>query len=276
MNLAITPSRASQSLPLPVSGLHPRFQNDAGLAQVTAGNKALKIGDKSESVRKVQQALGDMGFYNGDRFDGSFGRMTATALRNFQSSRQLPATGRLDARTLASLNQTVPAVGFKLWDDPVQKQDAALIPDNKLADGRRARAVVDLSEHRLFLFEKDGMHLRKVFSIACGNPNLPDGKGIKSTTGVKMVVGKNGDPTAVANQLWPETHGRAFGTRLLDLSQQDPVTGKFKPSGVELHGTYARESIGLDASHGCMRMLNEDIEEVFDQLRAGDRILVQD
>ncbi len=254
------------------TALNPRFNEDSDLQAVLKGS-ALEAGSKGDGVLKVQSALADLGFYAGDKLDGAFGRQTATAVKNFQSSQKLPQTGRVDAKTLQALSKVVPEAGAKIWQ---QSGDQNLIPSNLLENGKRARAVVDLSEHRLFLFEEDSDKLKKVYSVATGNPNHPDGKGIKSTPGVKVVTSKNADPTEVANRLWPETKGKAFGTRLIDLSHQDPVTKEFKRSGVELHGTYARNSIGTDASHGCMRMLNEDIEEVFSELKKGDNIIVQD
>ncbi|MGV3524039.1 MAG: L,D-transpeptidase family protein [Candidatus Sericytochromatia bacterium] len=264
----------AQTEAVPANG---RFQASPELNEIAAGRGQMARGSKGEAVVEVQQVLSDMGFYGGDSIDGAFGRQTQTAVKNFQSSQKLPTTGVVDADTLAALKRVAPEAGKTLWETPTQTlRDQNLIPSNLLKDGQRARAVVDLSEHRLFLFDESGENLKKVYSVATGNPNHPDGKGIKSTPGVKIVNAKNNDPTAIANTLWPETQGKAFGTRLIDLSHQNTVTGKFERSGIELHGTYARNSIGTDASHGCMRMLNEDIEEVFAELKNKDKLIVQE
>jgi surface antigen len=58
----------------------------------------------SDMVFKVQQRLRDLGFYVRDNIDGRWGPATAAALRNFQRSRHLDATGQLDSRTMAALN----------------------------------------------------------------------------------------------------------------------------------------------------------------------------
>lgn len=58
----------------------------------------------SDTVFKVQQRLHDLGFYVRDNIDGQWGPATATALRNFQRSRQLEPTGQLDSRTMAALD----------------------------------------------------------------------------------------------------------------------------------------------------------------------------
>lgn len=41
-----------------------------------------------------------------------------------------------------------------------------------------------------------------------------------------------------------------------------------------IHGTNAPEAIGLSASAGCIRMLNDDVIEVYDRVEAGARVRV--
>ena len=59
------------------------------------------IGD-SAFVRSVQQALSDRG-YNAGAPDGRWGPATEEALRRFQASQGLQATGQPDAQTVAAL-----------------------------------------------------------------------------------------------------------------------------------------------------------------------------
>jgi osmotically inducible lipoprotein OsmB len=56
----------------------------------------------SAFVRSVQQALADRGYSAGPA-DGRWGPNTEGALRRFQVSQGLQATGQLDARTVAAL-----------------------------------------------------------------------------------------------------------------------------------------------------------------------------
>lgn len=53
-------------------------------------------------IRKVQQALDKDGFKAGPT-DGRWGRETASAVKQFQQSKQLQATGQLDRQTVADL-----------------------------------------------------------------------------------------------------------------------------------------------------------------------------
>lgn len=55
-----------------------------------------------QSVRQVQQALKDQGYYDG-AVDGIMGVRTRRAIQAYQQEKGLPATGRLDERTLQAL-----------------------------------------------------------------------------------------------------------------------------------------------------------------------------
>jgi peptidoglycan hydrolase-like protein with peptidoglycan-binding domain len=51
-----------------------------------------------EQIREAQQELKDAGFYKGS-IDGVLGQQTTEAIRDYQKSRGLPETGRLDEPT---------------------------------------------------------------------------------------------------------------------------------------------------------------------------------
>ncbi len=42
--------------------------------------------------------------------------------------------------------------------------------------------------------------------------------------------------------------------------------------GYGIHGTNAPSSIGRKASHGCIRMRNRDVEELFEMVAVGDPV----
>jgi hypothetical protein len=47
--------------------------------------------------------------------------------------------------------------------------------------------------------------------------------------------------------------------------------------GYGIHGTNAPKSIGKSASHGCIRMRKQDVEELFELVQIGDEVdLVRD
>ena len=59
-----------------------------------------------------------------------------------------------------------------------------------------------------------------------------------------------------------------LGTRWLGFDDQPGATG------LGIHGTTAPESIGRDESMGCVRMRNEEVEELFDLLPRGTRVTI--
>lgn len=65
-----------------------------------------------------------------------------------------------------------------------------------------------------------------------------------------------------------------LGTHWLGL---EPV-GDTAPTltGYGIHGTWEPDSVGTAASRGCVRMLNRDVEELFDLIAAGTRVLIRE
>lgn len=63
-----------------------------------------------QTIRQVQQALQDKGQNVGD-VDGIMGPRTQAALRQYQESQGMPATGRVDRQTVSSLGLSRAAAG---------------------------------------------------------------------------------------------------------------------------------------------------------------------
>ncbi|NEP18369.1 MAG: L,D-transpeptidase [Leptolyngbya sp. SIO4C1] len=101
-------------------------------------------------------------------------------------------------------------------------------------------------------------------------------------------------PVAVGKTGW-ETPTGSFEVfhRLVDPGWTHPMTGEVVPPGPEnplgerwiafwtdgvnqigFHGTPNRESVGQAASHGCVRMYNEDIRELYELIEVGTRVMV--
>ncbi len=66
----------------------------------------MQKGDKGEDVRKLQQALIDLGYLEGVA-DGVFGAMTEDAIRQFQIDKGLQVTKKADNATLQAINETI-------------------------------------------------------------------------------------------------------------------------------------------------------------------------
>ena len=118
--------------------------------------------------------------------------------------------------------------------------------------------VVSLEDRRLALVE-DGT-VKKVYRVAVGRGTSP------SPTGTFMIVRRVENPTYYHDgKVIPPGPDNPVGTRWMGLSQK----------GYGIHGTNEPHSIGKAASHGCIRMGQKDLEELFAQVRSrrhgGDR-----
>jgi lipoprotein-anchoring transpeptidase ErfK/SrfK len=115
--------------------------------------------------------------------------------------------------------------------------------------------VVSLEDRRLALVE-DGL-VKKVYRVSVGRETTP------SPTGMFTIVNRVENPTYYhEGQVVPPGPANPVGTRWIGLDKK----------GYGIHGTNMPRSIGKAASHGCIRMRRRNLEELFAQVRGGDRV----
>jgi lipoprotein-anchoring transpeptidase ErfK/SrfK len=122
--------------------------------------------------------------------------------------------------------------------------------------GRPARRIiVSIPDRKLAVLEDD--RVVKVFATAVGAPVSPSPQG--SFTIANRVL----DPTwYTKGRTVPPGKANPLGTRWLGLSVK----------GYGIHGTNSPASIGHNVSHGCIRMRNRDVEELFEVMAVGDAV----
>ncbi|MDV3429216.1 MAG: L,D-transpeptidase family protein, partial [Bacillota bacterium] len=108
--------------------------------------------------------------------------------------------------------------------------------------------LVDISEFDLYLIDKDTDKVVKVYPIAGGKRSTP------SPYGTWKVVSK------AAN--W----GTGFGTRWMQLNVP---WGKYG-----IHGTNKPVTINNPDSHGCIRMFNSDVNELYGYVNCGTDVVI--
>ncbi|MGH2682827.1 MAG: L,D-transpeptidase family protein [Actinomycetota bacterium] len=121
--------------------------------------------------------------------------------------------------------------------------------------------VVRLSELKLSLYE--GVKLVKTYPVAAGQPAYP------TPQGNWEVVGKAENPTWVNPD--PEGWG-ADMPKVIGPGPGNPLGTHalyLDAPGIRIHGTYSSSSIGTYASHGCVRMYLDDVEELFSIVPVG-------
>jgi lipoprotein-anchoring transpeptidase ErfK/SrfK len=117
------------------------------------------------------------------------------------------------------------------------------------------RLIVNISARRIALVE-DGKVV-KVYPVAVGKNSTP------SPRGTFHIASHVANPTySHAGKVVGPGPANPVGTRWMSLGYK----------GYGLHGTNHPETIGHAASHGCIRMRNQDVEELFELVRVGDEV----
>jgi lipoprotein-anchoring transpeptidase ErfK/SrfK len=117
------------------------------------------------------------------------------------------------------------------------------------------RIVVSIPDRQLALLE-DG-RLVKLYFVAVGAPESP------SPSGEYQIVQRLENPGYYKpGVVVAPGAGNPLGTRWMGLSVK----------GFGIHGTNRPASIGKNASHGCIRLRNRDIEDLFARVSVGDRV----
>lgn len=113
------------------------------------------------------------------------------------------------------------------------------------------------------LMLKNGDEVLKVYQVSTGSNNITP-------------VGTFKIATKLANPVWfkpgskpipPESPENVLGTRWMGFDT-DPHYG--------IHGTTEPDKIGQQVTAGCVRMINQDVEELFSLLPMGTQVVIQD
>ena len=141
---------------------------------------------------------------------------------------------------------------------------AEILARNQQALAQQPELIVDLSDRQLYLYQ--GKTLQKAYPIAIGQIGWETPKGIFQVMEMKK------DPAWI-----------------------HPITGKVIPSGDEnplgeawigfwynegyhigFHGTAQDAEMGQAISHGCVRLRNTDILELYDRVKVGWIVTVRE
>jgi lipoprotein-anchoring transpeptidase ErfK/SrfK len=120
------------------------------------------------------------------------------------------------------------------------------------------RVVVSIPNRKLILFEGD--RALRIYDVAVGKPSTP------TPQGKFAIINRVPNPTyyAPSGSVAPGGHN-PLGSRWMGLSAK----------GYGIHGTNVPSSIGKAASHGCVRMRKQDLEELFEMVTVGTTVELQ-
>ncbi|MGQ9706439.1 MAG: L,D-transpeptidase family protein [bacterium] len=123
-------------------------------------------------------------------------------------------------------------------------------------DDFKSGIFIDLSNHSITLVR--GSTIIKQYPCATGIEN-------PTPTGEYTITVKLANPTWYwQGKAIPPGPDNGLGTRFLGISKK----------GYGIHGTNEPESIGRNASHGCIRMNNADVEELYELVNVGDKVMI--
>jgi lipoprotein-anchoring transpeptidase ErfK/SrfK len=164
----------------------------------------------------------------------------------------------------------IPAVTVRKIDSRFYRQVVATPPEITAEPGT---IVVDPSNRFLYLVQADGQSMR--YGIGVGRQGF-------SWTGAAVIKDKQAwpkwfpPPEMVARdpRAAPYANGmeggldNPLGARALYLYQGE------KDTLFRLHGTYEQASIGQAVSSGCIRLLNQDIIDLYERVPLGTKVVV--
>ena len=124
------------------------------------------------------------------------------------------------------------------------------------AYAEQRKIMISVTDRKLVLVEGD--QVLKTYDVAVGKPSTP------SPRGEFQIINRVQYPTWYGpDGPVPPGGDNPLGTRWMGLSTK----------GYGIHGTNAPRSIGKAASHGCIRMRQQDLEELFELVEAGTTVV---
>ncbi len=127
---------------------------------------------------------------------------------------------------------------YSLWEEKKMKENPNYV---------NLAIFININSKSLEVFDQDSNKVVKRYAIASGKESTP------SPIGNWRVISKG---------KW----GKGFGTRWMGLNVP---WGKYG-----IHGTNKPHSIGWASSHGCIRMRNDDVEELFKIVKHGTPVTI--
>lgn len=134
-----------------------------------------------------------------------------------------------------------------------------MVTVDALAQTRTQRQVlISIPDRKLAVLENG--EVLKVFPVAVGAANTP------SPEGEFRIINRLNNPTYYhPHTVIPAGPDNPLGTRWIGLDRK----------GYGIHGTNVPRSIGKAASHGCIRMAQRDLEQLFEMVRVGDSAVIR-
>jgi lipoprotein-anchoring transpeptidase ErfK/SrfK len=135
-------------------------------------------------------------------------------------------------------------------------RDPVIRPTQTLTYIRGTWSIRVSKQHFLLMLYLDG-EIYRVWTVGIGREN-------RTPAGSFLITGKLTDPawTPPGRNIPPGDPENVLGTRWLKLTPVDGTDPSLEGYGI--HGTTEPDTVGTSCSAGCIRMRNEEVEELYD------------
>jgi peptidoglycan hydrolase-like protein with peptidoglycan-binding domain len=217
------------------------------------GDNVLRYGDRGEAVKVLQQKL-NVFKYNLSA-DGVFGAGTSFAVKDFQRVVGLSADGVVGSSTWRALDNT-PAVPPYIYD-PAQRYQSR-VNSNNCPSSTKYYIYVNLDSHVVCILTGSNHNwtIQKIFKCTVGAPATP------TITG-KYTVKAKGSYFVTENGLICKYYTQIYGDYLFHSILYYPSGG------------IADSRLGMDLSHGCIRLATENALYIYNNIPSGTGIWIE-
>jgi lipoprotein-anchoring transpeptidase ErfK/SrfK len=157
---------------------------------------------------------------------------------------KIAAREKVSLKWLLRANENKPLLAGKAIKIPKDRYTLHISKKKKIMEWRRGKDVV------------------KTYSVSVGR------KGMESPDGEFEVISRVKHPTWywLNEEIPADSPKNLLGPRWLGINHK----------GYGIHGTKDPSSIGAAQSHGCIRMHNEDVEELFEWIPIGTKVFIHE
>jgi peptidoglycan hydrolase-like protein with peptidoglycan-binding domain len=217
------------------------------------GSTVLKYGDRGEAVKVLQQKL-NVFKYNLTA-DGVFGGDTSFAVKDFQRVVGLSADGVVGSSTWNALDNT-PAVAPYIYDPAQRYQDR--VNSSNSPSSTKYYIYVNRGSHVVCILTGSNHNwtIQKIFKCTVGKPSTP------TITG-RYTVKAKGSYFVTENGLICKYYTQIYGDYLFHSILYYP------------EGGIADSRLGMDLSHGCIRLATENALYIYNNIPYGTGIWIE-
>lgn len=131
--------------------------------------------------------------------------------------------------------------------------------------------VIDLSEGKLYHYDLEG-YLIDSYNVATGKKSTPTKTGLRRITHIENYPYKSA-PRITKRYKNPDD----YGPHVICLETINMKTGEsMGTDGQFIHGTNQPNSIGKKASKGCVRLRNEDVKKLIENVYNEQYVLIRE